>query len=114
MKRILEYTVSDHEDGWMIKRFLKARGFSSQNLIQLKKDPQFILANGQPAYVNHPLHSGDSLRILIQEEHSSEKIPPVPLPLSIVYEDEDLMVLDKPADMPIHPSMNNYDNSLAN
>ncbi|MEI3139932.1 MAG: pseudouridine synthase [Lachnospiraceae bacterium] len=34
--------------------------------------------------------------------------------LTIIYEDEDLMVIDKPADMPIHPSINNYDNTLAN
>ena len=114
MKRILEYMVSDREEGWTVKRFLKARGFSSQNLVQLKKDPGAILVNGQPAYVIHPVHSGDSLRILILEERSSDKIPAVPLPLSVVYEDEDLMVIDKPAGMPIHPSMNNYDNSLAN
>ena len=50
----------------------------------------------------------------IHEEHSSEKIPPVELPLDIIYEDEDLMVINKPAGMPIHPSMNNYYNSLAN
>lgn len=36
------------------------------------------------------------------------------LPLDIIYEDEDLMVINKPAGMPIHPSMNNYYNSLAN
>ena len=45
---------------------------------------------------------------------SSEKIVPVELPFSVVYEDEDLIVVNKPADMPIHPSLNNYRNSLAN
>ena len=55
-----------------------------------------------------------TIRIKGHEEHSSEKIPPVELPLDIIYEDEDLMVINKPAGMPIHPSMNNYYNSLAN
>ena len=50
----------------------------------------------------------------IQEEGISEKIPAVPMELDIVYEDEDIMVINKPADMPIHPSLNNYYNSLAN
>ena len=50
----------------------------------------------------------------ICEEKSSEKIPPVHLPLDIIYEDEDIIVINKPAGMPIHPSMNNYTNSMAN
>ncbi len=64
--------------------------------------------------MNHVLHPGDTLTLHIREARSSEKIPPVELPLDIVYEDEDLMVINKPAGMPIHPSMNNYYNSMAN
>ena len=48
------------------------------------------------------------------ETQNSEKIPPTKLPLDIIYEDEDLLVLNKPAGMPIHPSLNNYTNSIAN
>ena len=97
-----------------VSRFLKQKGFSSQNLVQLKKDPSAVLANGIPCFMNHILQPGDTLTLHIHEEHSSEKIPPVELPLDIIYEDEDLMVINKPAGMPIHPSMNNYYNSLAN
>lgn len=64
--------------------------------------------------MNVPLQAGDLLTVHIWEEISSEKIPPVELPLNILYEDEDLMVLNKAAGMPIHPSLNNYENSLAN
>lgn len=60
------------------------------------------------------LCSGDLLTVHIREMVSSPKIPPVPLPLDIVYEDEDLLVVNKPADMPIHPSMRNYTHSLGN
>src|SRR5699024_8300352 len=58
--------------------------------------------------------AGDRLLVRIQETESSRNIPPVCAPLSVVYEDEDLIVINKPAGMPIHPSLNNYTNSLAN
>ena len=60
---------------------------------------------------------GDVLRILVPEEAgdgSESSIIPVPLPLDILYEDEDILVLNKPADMPVHPSAGNYENTLAN
>jgi len=56
----------------------------------------------------------DTLKILVIETESSKKIPPVPLPFPIVYEDEDIIVLNKPSNMPIHPSLNNYENTLGN
>lgn len=114
MKRTIIYRINAEEDGLTIGHFLKGKKYSGQNLTQLKKREQGILLNDKPAYVIHKVKEGDTLTINILEEEVSEKIPPVPLPVHIVYEDEDLMVLDKPADMPIHPSMKNYDNSLAN
>ena len=51
---------------------------------------------------------------LFLKEEVPEEIEPVELPFGIVYEDDDLMVVDKPADMPVHPSMKNHDNTLAN
>lgn len=63
---------------------------------------------------------GDVLRILVPEENgaadngSAASIIPVQLPLDILYEDEDILVLNKPADMPVHPSAGNYENTLAN
>lgn len=75
---------------------------------------EHLLINGTPSRTNTPLHEGDILTVHIVEEHSSYHVPPVKLPLSIVYEDEDILVANKPAKMPIHPSMDNYYNSLAN
>ena len=114
MERTLTYTTENLITPLPVSRFLKQKGFSSQNLVQLKKNPDAVLANGIPCFMNHVLHPGDTLTLHIREDHSSEKIPPVNLPLNIVYEDADLMVINKPAGMPIHPSMNNYYNSLAN
>lgn len=114
MERTLNYTTENLITSMPVSHFLKQKGFSSQNLVQLKKSPDAVLANEVPCFMNHVLHPGDTLTLHIREARSSEKIPPVELPLDIVYEDEDLMVINKPAGMPIHPSMNNYYNSMAN
>lgn len=97
-----------------IGEYLQSKGYSSQTIKELKKMEESILINGVWEYVRHKLVCGEELTIHIKEEASSEKIPPVKLDFSIVYEDEDIMVINKPADMPIHPSLNNYYNSLAN
>lgn len=114
MERTIQYRITTIEKNQTIRGYLRKKGYSGQNLIQLKKREGGILLNGEPAYVIHPVHPGDRLTVHISETEVSEKIPPVQLPLHIIYEDEDLMVLDKPSNMPIHPSMNNYENSLAN
>ncbi len=115
MHRIIEYPIDTVlPDTHTIKYFLKSKGYSSQNLIALKKYPEGISLNGKPAHVNNTLMSGDLLQIQIIEEGTNDKIKPVELPLTIIYEDEDLMVINKAAGMPTHPSVNNYDNSLAN
>ena len=114
MERTLTYTAENLITPLPVSHFLKQKGFSSQNLVQLKKAPAAVLANGVPCFMNHMLQPGDTLTLRIREVRSSEKIPPVDLPLNIVYEDEDILVLNKPADMPIHPSIGNYTNTLAN
>ena len=114
MERILSYTITSKSENQKISNYLKSQGYSAQNLIELKKMPDSVLVNGIWSYMNQPLHTGDELVIHIREDSSSEKIPPVQLPLHIVYENEDLMVINKPAGMPIHPSMNHYENSLGN
>lgn len=114
MERVLEYNISQVDSGKSIKDFLQEQGFSRQNLVELKKIPESILLNDVWEYVTCKLAEGDTLRIQIKEEESSEKIPPVELPFPVVYEDEDIVVVNKPADMPIHPSLNNYENTLGN
>ena len=114
MHRTLNYQITEKEQDFSVKQYLKSKGYSTQNMIQLKKNAECVLVNNAPVYMTHRLNPGDLLTIHIIEETSSEKILPMELPLDIVYEDEDFMVINKPAGMPIHPSMNNYDNSVAN
>ena len=114
MERILEYRISGEDAGRTIKEYLLQIGFSGQNIVELKKIPYSILLNDVWEYVTCRIKENDILQIRITEEESSEKIPPVELPFPVVYEDEDIVVVNKPADMPIHPSLNNYDNTLGN
>ena len=64
--------------------------------------------------MNHQLTINDELTVNIHENISSEKIPPVKMDLDIIYEDEDIIVINKPAGLSIHPSLNHYEDSLAN
>ena len=114
MERKITYPVTEAEQGLRIEQFLRRRGYSAQNLARIKRMPKNILVNGVFCYLRQPLSAGDTLCAHIQETESSQHIPPVHIPLDINYEDEDLVVINKPAGMPIHPSMNNYTNSLAN
>lgn len=114
MERILTYRIENLKQSLTVKQFLKSKGYSTQNMIELKKYPVSVLQNGVPVFMNHTLCEGDILQIHIIEETSSEHIIPVDLPLNIVYEDEDIMVINKPAGMPIHPSVNNRNNTLGN
>lgn len=114
MERLLTYQIPALEHGLSIAQFLKKKGYSAANLTDLKKIPESILVNGKREYMIFRLSAGDILTVHIVENRSSPKIPPVEHPLDIVYEDEDLMVINKQADMPIHPSMSNYTNSLGN
>lgn len=114
MERILTYHISESDCGLRIEQYLKRHGYSKQNFTDLKKLNESILVNGEWFYLKQKLHTGDVLTVHIQETESSEHIPAVSLPLDIVYEDEDIIVINKAAGMPIHPSMNNYTNSLAN
>lgn len=114
MERHLEYIITDEFHNKTIEQFLKAQEFPHQAIIQLKKTSEGILRNGVWAYINEKLETGDTLALHLVEDVAPSNIEPLYVPLSIVYEDEDLLVIDKPANMPIHPSMNHHEGTLAN
>ena len=114
MNRTLEYQITEKEQGFSVKQYLKSKGYSTQNMIQLKKNENCVLVNHAPAYMTHRLISGDLLTIHITEENSSEKIIPVELPLDIIYEDEDVIVVNKARGMVVHPAAGNYSGTLVN
>lgn len=114
MNRNIDYIIDKDSAGLRVEQFLRRKRYSGQNLSEIKRMPKSILVNGVHYYMRQELSTGDHLQVRICETQNSEKIPPTKLPLDIIYEDEDLLVLNKPAGMPIHPSLNNYTNSMAN
>lgn len=114
MNRNIDYIIDEDSAGLRVEQFLRRKRYSGQNLSEIKRMPKSILVNGVHYYMRQELSTGDHLQVRICETQNSEKIPPTKLPLDIIYEDEDLLVLNKPAGMPIHPSLNNYTNSMAN
>lgn len=97
MNRTISYDIDSHSEGLRVEQFLRRKGYSAQNLSTIKRMPESILVNGVHYYMKQALKSGDRLLVRIQETESSRNIPPVCAPLSIVYEDEDLIVVNKSA-----------------
>ena len=114
MDRVLEYEIPSEYDGANITTVLKQHFKISTNLIKdLKKYKEGIQVNGEHKRVVDFVAKGDILKITIRDT-ASENIVPTDIPLDIVYEDEDVLVINKLPNMPTHPSMGNYENSLAN
>lgn len=114
MKRIFDYQIDFSYENKTILDFLKAHGYSHAILVHLKKTQNSILLNEKWEYVTARLHTADHLRIVLDEPEGSIGIPPIPLPLDICYEDEDILIINKPSGMPVHPSLGHYENTLAN
>ncbi len=112
--RTLTWIVPASKSGLTVEEFLRAKGCSHHVLSLLKNTEDGILLNQRSAYASERIQVGDELTIRLEERKGSVNIDPVPLTLNIVYEDEDILVVDKPSNMPVHPSIGNQGNTLAN
>ena len=88
-----------------VLEFLRKKGFSRHILSSMKADKEALTRNGQRIGGREKLLAGDYFRVRLLETVDSNGIVPVSMPLSILYEDEDILVINKPADMPVHPSI---------
>ncbi|WP_432765222.1 RluA family pseudouridine synthase [Hungatella effluvii] len=114
MKTTMIYLIQQQDIQKTVEQFLLSNGYSAALIRRLRHTEQSILKNGSPVYTTYRLDEGDSLAVTLPEEHGSENIVPVPMDLDIRYEDRDLLVVNKAAGVPIHPSQGNHDNTLAN
>lgn len=110
----IDYTITPRDDGRTVERFLRSQGFSRHLLIQTKYTENGLLLDGKPARTNVKLQNGQLLSAAIIDGEQNEHMQPVELPLSIVYEDGDIVVVNKPAGMPVHPSQGHYDDTASN
>lgn len=111
---LLEYTKNSEDNYIYLRQVLKERFHLSARLILKLKKEQKILVNGEPTYLDRILNLNDKLTILIDFTEDNSNILPAEIELKILYEDEGLLILDKPAGIPVHPSMQHYADSLSN
>lgn len=110
---MVTYQVTEEDEGSTMKVFLrKKKGLSRKLLVKLKQEKSIYL-NGQFTYLDHPLHAGDTITMVMQEEES-ENIVPEDIQLDICHEDEDIMVLNKPPGQCVHPTLLHPAGTLAN
>ena len=108
----MDYTIKSDDKN--ILQILKNRfGFSS-NYIKYLKNNNLILLNNIPVYITHPIEHNNCLTIILPNDEESENIVPLDYNLDILYKDKFLIIVNKPSNMPIHPSMNHYGDSLSN
>lgn len=104
----------EERENLTVEWFLRRHGYSRHIITGLKRTEDGIFRNGVRAWTSQAVHAGDVIETHLVETEPSDGILPRPVPFSVVYEDDDILVVDKPADTPIHPSIGNYENTLAN
>ena len=108
---ILKITAQHH--GKTVKQILDGHLKLSSRLISRLKVPGGITVNGKNVTVRAILYENDILKIS-PPARRSENVIPVNIPIDILYEDDDILAVNKPQDMPVHPSLHNYRNTLGN
>ena len=113
MRRTLQYVVPPEYDGRKVLQVLRGiAGLSSRMMITLKNIPGGITLNAEHIRTIDRVRAGDVLTLTLPEEECG--IEPIPIPLEILYEDADLLVIDKPANLAMHPTHNHQGDTLAN
>lgn len=108
------YTVSERENGWTLKTLLHNRlGVSRKLTSRLKMTERGITLNGERVYISIHVHTGDLVELRMERERSDD-ILPEQMPLDILYEDRDLLIVNKAAGVIVHPTHGHYTGTLAN
>jgi 23S rRNA pseudouridine1911/1915/1917 synthase len=107
------YTFIVNQDGMNIRSYLREIQGISRALLVACKHVRGILLNGKPTYLDHPVKIGDEIQLIVPEEES-ENIVPEPIPFAPVYEDDEILIVNKSPNMCIHPTMLHPTGTLAN
>ena len=110
---VLRYTVPPESDGCKLGLFLRMQGVTAGLIKSVKYDGDGFFADGQPIHTNESVHTGQCIHFALPPERETS-VTPQPVPFSIAYEDEFAAVLDKPAGIAVHPTLNYPDGTLAN
>ena len=97
-----------------IKEVLKAEFSMSDRLLLKLKRLDKIYLNGKNASVNQNISKNDLVECYLDYDEDNSNIIPTEMPINIVYEDDAFLIVNKPAGIPVHPSMDHYTDSLSN
>lgn len=111
MEKIIEIRASGEGFPVILREYLRKIGLSTAIIKEAKRTA--ILLNGESVTVRATVNEGDVLEVYLPDE-KSEGIEPMDIPLTVIYEDEDILAVDKPTNMPTHPSKGNNLPTLAN
>lgn len=108
--------VADPGQGLMrVDKFLANRiQGTSRNRIQMAAEAESILVNGKPVKSNYKVKPNDEVTVVMDYPRRELKIVPEDIPIDVVYEDEELLVVNKPAGLVVHPGHGNYSGTLVN
>ena len=113
MRLLAEIKILPEWDGLMIKEVLYDHlNFSRKSLTKIKNEGDIQL-NGISLYVTRRAATGDVLTLYVPEE-DSENVPPEPVPVDIIYEDDDLVIINKQPGVVVHPTRNYPSGTIAN
>ena len=109
-----EYFTIESQEGERIDRYLAEElEDQSRSYIQKLIKEEHVLVNGKPVKANYRLLAGDNISLSLPEIKEPD-IPPEKIPLDILYEDQDLLVVNKPKQMVVHPAPGHYTGTLVN
>lgn len=109
----LEFVVEKEEEGLLREFLLEQKGLSRKSLSKIKQKGR-LLVNGRDVTVRAMLQEGDKVTVIFPEEEMSSYLKPEPMPLDIIYEDEEILLINKPAHVCVHPTSSHKEGTLAN
>lgn len=111
----MSFTVDKGQEPVRIDKFLIARiEGGTRNKVQQGIEKRLVLVNNQPVKSNYKVRPGDHIIMYSDTAPELTEIVPEPIPLDIRYEDDDIIILYKPAGMVVHPGSGNYTGTLVN
>ena len=114
MQREIVYIIPPEYGGKKLIAFLRgAVGVSVRTMAKLKADPEGLKRNGEHIRTIDILQAGDEVRIRMPEEKGGIA-PTAPVDLDVVYEDADVLLINKPGNLAVHPTHNHQGDTLAN
>ncbi len=111
---MIQFEIAPTEDGKMLKKVLQNRFQFSRRMFRRLREEGRVMVNNQFLYYTARVSVGDQVTVDLQDTSDDNYIKPEDIPLTIVYEDDDLLILDKHSGIVVHPTLGYSSGTLAN